>query len=418
MYICPKCKEKFDVSKSDILMCPFSCNVQLIQYEKYKKIEEKIKALNLEPEKELEILNSESSILEKIKGTQLDTVIDKIKAMYSLIKDPNAEKKNKLIACVSMLYVITPIDFIPDVILGWGYIDDATAVTIAVGMLGMALEHYCSTRNEKKIEKQGESILYRFHPNDGSNNVSAIIKKDVITWQIPKSKMHKVKIKVIDNKMIELNKLYILNNNIDGKLIPLNNFDIITTDSIFNEASLILKSLGVKSIKSKKEIAIAKNKKGIATIKSMDVFNTNLEVSKGDVKIEKFEEKSSFGEINILNNLVENDFVDKLTWFFTDKSILNENIFYDRLQNMEEKKNITKELEMESILDINSRSSIKKSVDIDVEVSINNSMKIKWTIDVEFYPLNKKDTVELSKIYYFLQSKIERRKQDISCNFK
>ena len=65
----------------------------------------------------------------------LAKIWDKILILWEIMKDPAAAKGAKAIAIAALLYVVSPIDAIPDIIPGLGLIDDAGIVGLAIKML-------------------------------------------------------------------------------------------------------------------------------------------------------------------------------------------------------------------------------------------------------------------------------------------
>lgn len=65
-----------------------------------------------------------------------------LKALYRFMLDPNAPPHGKAVAIGALLYFITPLDMIPDVIPVLGMVDDAAAIGAAVAYLGAQLAKY------------------------------------------------------------------------------------------------------------------------------------------------------------------------------------------------------------------------------------------------------------------------------------
>ena len=64
----------------------------------------------------------------------LSALMDQIRLVWYLLTDGKVSLLTKAIIPVALLYVISPIDFIPDVILGLGQLDD-----LGVILLGLTL---------------------------------------------------------------------------------------------------------------------------------------------------------------------------------------------------------------------------------------------------------------------------------------
>ncbi|WP_372746468.1 DUF1232 domain-containing protein [Lutibacter sp.] len=81
---------------------------------------------------------------------ELKEVWEKVMQLWELIKDPNAAWGSKAIAIGALLYTISPIDAIPDIIPIIGLSDDAAVILAAVVSLSSALAKY-SKDDLKKI---------------------------------------------------------------------------------------------------------------------------------------------------------------------------------------------------------------------------------------------------------------------------
>lgn len=67
---------------------------------------------------------------------------DKVKALLAFIKDPQAPKAGKILALAPLIYLISPIDAIPDIIPVLGLTDDAGVILAVVAKLGADLKKY------------------------------------------------------------------------------------------------------------------------------------------------------------------------------------------------------------------------------------------------------------------------------------
>ncbi len=69
---------------------------------------------------------------------------DKVVALWKFLSDPDAPVTGKAIAIAALLYLINPIDAVPDFIPGAGLIDDAGIITAAFAKLAADLKKYRS----------------------------------------------------------------------------------------------------------------------------------------------------------------------------------------------------------------------------------------------------------------------------------
>lgn len=67
---------------------------------------------------------------------------DKVMALWKFVQDPNAPWTGKVIAIGALIYLISPIDAIPDVIPVLGLTDDVSIIGLAVAKLAADLQKY------------------------------------------------------------------------------------------------------------------------------------------------------------------------------------------------------------------------------------------------------------------------------------
>ena len=95
-------------------------------------------------EKEREIYEK----AEKLDPAKYSGLIGQVRLFLSLIKDYWNKKYTDIpwvsiaAAVFSLLYFLNPIDLIPDFILGWGYLDDASVFSIVVAAISDDLKKY------------------------------------------------------------------------------------------------------------------------------------------------------------------------------------------------------------------------------------------------------------------------------------
>lgn len=72
-------------------------------------------------------------------------VWDQVMALWKFVQDPNAPWAGKAIAIGALIYLISPIDAIPDVIPVLGLTDDVSIIGLAVAKLATDLQKYMKT---------------------------------------------------------------------------------------------------------------------------------------------------------------------------------------------------------------------------------------------------------------------------------
>ena len=77
-----------------------------------------------------------------MKKGKLVEVWDKVMELYRFIKDPNAPWAGKAIAIGALIYMISPVDAVPDFTPIIGLLDDVAIITAAVSKLASDLKKY------------------------------------------------------------------------------------------------------------------------------------------------------------------------------------------------------------------------------------------------------------------------------------
>lgn len=110
----------------------------------------------------------------------LAQVVRTLRLLWRLVQDPRVSLFPKLIPVAALVYVVSPIDLLPDFILGLGQLDD-----FGIIMLGIALfvelcpkeivaEHRRALNTEKSASRSTENVIdgsYRvIHDDEPSRN--------------------------------------------------------------------------------------------------------------------------------------------------------------------------------------------------------------------------------------------------------
>ena len=80
--------------------------------------------------------------LGKMRRGPMRQIWDKVTLLWEMVKDPNAPWASKAIAIGSLIYLISPIDAIPDPIPVLGLTDDVGVILAAVAKLAYDLNKY------------------------------------------------------------------------------------------------------------------------------------------------------------------------------------------------------------------------------------------------------------------------------------
>jgi len=81
------------------------------------------------------------------KGQGLKAYVDDSQLAYKMLRDPNFQiaKETKTILIIALLYIISPIDLIPDAIPLLGLVDDVLVAGYALRQASAELERYRQT---------------------------------------------------------------------------------------------------------------------------------------------------------------------------------------------------------------------------------------------------------------------------------
>ena len=75
----------------------------------------------------------------------------KVQELAKMVRDPDAAWKSRALAIGALIYLITPLDAIPDVIPGLGLVDDAAVVAAVIATLASELGQYTQRAAEKGV---------------------------------------------------------------------------------------------------------------------------------------------------------------------------------------------------------------------------------------------------------------------------
>lgn len=92
--------------------------------------------------------------------TRLRNFFTKALAVYMGLRDPSVPRLAKIIGVASLLYLVFPMDFIPDVIPVVGWLDDMAILPIAVHIMGKIIP----LQLMRRLEEDAERTIMRWGP--------------------------------------------------------------------------------------------------------------------------------------------------------------------------------------------------------------------------------------------------------------
>ncbi len=90
---------------------------------------------------------------------RINSFFKKVRALPKFIKDPNVKLWKKAMILGSIIYLISPIDLIPDPILGFGFIDDGVLILYIFSLVSNQLDRYVSKDADQKYSFQKDKII-------------------------------------------------------------------------------------------------------------------------------------------------------------------------------------------------------------------------------------------------------------------
>jgi len=97
--------------------------------------------------------------LQSMNRGKVKDIWTKVQALYQLIKDPEAAWQSKAMAIGSLVYLVSPIDAIPDPIPVLGLSDDVAIIIATLATLGVQINKYLIGYQREKGEITKNNIL-------------------------------------------------------------------------------------------------------------------------------------------------------------------------------------------------------------------------------------------------------------------
>jgi uncharacterized membrane protein YkvA (DUF1232 family) len=80
-------------------------------------------------------------------------LIDQVRLTWRLIRDPRVPLWMKVIPFLGVAYVISPLDLIPDLLIGLGQLDDLGIILGAMRLFESVVPDYLVVEHRKEIER-------------------------------------------------------------------------------------------------------------------------------------------------------------------------------------------------------------------------------------------------------------------------
>lgn len=109
------------------------------------------------------VIDNETAIQQKLKF--LNKLKNQVLILFQMLKDYKSKKYTETpwmsIAAIifALLYVLNPLDLVPDFIPFIGYIDDASVIALTLKMMGGEVEAYQVWQQKQEILEEEESKM-------------------------------------------------------------------------------------------------------------------------------------------------------------------------------------------------------------------------------------------------------------------
>lgn len=393
-----------DLDKKDYYICP-NCGSYMFDEMIIEEVMEELNKNNgnISEEKIQEIIKNEKSLFEKAGSVSLRKFKDKISAMYKMLKDPSASPVNKVIAAIALLYIINPIDIIPDIIPGLGYLDDIAMILIAVGMLGSAIKKYMDKQDDKPMS---QGIVYAVYDSPVNIKRKYVEKDRMRILSLVPGEMSKYNLRIINGSMVQPNTLYLSHPFFYKELISAESYDQMIIDSIFEEEMSLFAALGAKRIEyTREDIKSRSINAEVDGSHLKKAAEGKLDYGKYSYnKITKVREFTNCGSYN-LNTL------GGLVWYFTGSSNFP-GVIEDRILNGLSKDKLIIQNDTSEHLDIKTRVRIGK-LGLNNAVKLGSNILSNITVSVEYYERPEEVIHDPGRYYENILKILDKRKNDL-----
>ncbi|AGB40844.1 hypothetical protein Halha_0878 [Halobacteroides halobius DSM 5150] len=417
IFQCVDCDFQLDLLEQKYYLCP-NCGSKMYQKKVLNKLQvgnKGVKAVleqyqkRVDKDKLEELIAKENKITKKANKAGLRKVKDYIKALFSLVKNNGASNYNKTIAGGALLYLLNPMDFIPDFILGFGLMDDLVIIMIAVSIIGTDLNKYLTTDSTLS-----NNLFYLIQPKSDYINNQYTEQEGVRVLYLHPDQLDEFGLQILNNNLIQTSKLYVGHPYFYKILIPCDRFDQYISNDLIDEEISLLAALGAKKVKYQ-----VHNFEQLSLSGEVD-FNLFDQIIAGEVKARKrgykYTKQEKSLEFNQISNYNLNQ-LEELVWYFTHQNQFND-IIKNRVLTDLTTEEITLEYSTSNFLNLDTRTKINLKADIDGRFKMSNVIHKKVNYKVKFYP--RPQVVENNPQDYYkqAQTKLRERRIELKDNYK
>lgn len=408
-YFCGSCDLNLKVKKIFSYICPncggtltpvdVKCDKQLDQY-----IE------NMDSEKIEEVKKKLSKLDEFLKKPLIKDIADNVKKLADVFKT-SENNTAKVIAGAALLYLFSPIDFIPDIIPIIGFADDVAVIMLAMSKISQLVKDVDENYNiNKKLKYQLSKQLFRVVSHESDYVYNYTENKDVRIWTLSASDAKKFNYRMLDSSIIKPQEVYIKHPYLLNVLVPVNNYDSILAESMIKEQLSLSSMLGAKTTSFKvkhyeKALKANKTKLGISS-KKIDLDTDIKTYSSHSTEKEYVDEYPSYEGINY-------ELIKDLSWYYTNEAALKDLIEQRIFRNIKKKK-LFFSFKSENLLDVDTRLKLSSNNDLGIKVNFSNCIYRDIEAEIEFFDIPEEIEKNRDEVYKEIMEKIEKRRLELA----
>lgn len=83
----------------------------------------------------------------------------RISVLYKYLLDKEVSIFKKILVIAMIVYVISPLDVIPEAVLGFGFIDDAMIAIYVISSISKQLDKYIEANEEIKVKEERGKVI-------------------------------------------------------------------------------------------------------------------------------------------------------------------------------------------------------------------------------------------------------------------
>lgn len=410
---CNVCNLGLRVSDGFVFDCPNCGSVLdgLSEKKRVKYIRKLEKLKNGVDEKDLEeVLKKEQRNKELLRKLGFYELLSKLEHFYVVLRSPDEDMTNKLIAAAVLGYIFSPINIVGNFAPGIGQLDDFAIIAI-----GMSLMNLNNRSNVSTIYKNIKKLVYLVVPSYESVDVNYYENSDFRVFTITELGFKSHGLEVIGCGLIKTHQAYLPHPYLRKILVPIEQYNELVMKDRFSEEMAMFVALGAKKVHVETHIFESKSKKFKIDENSSLIrkyINGEVEVEGSKITHKKLVSTREIGNPNIFNE----DMLNDILWYFTNESEFKDIVNQRITHNISRLKHET-ELYSDDYLSTKIQAKLVKFISSEYGFDVKNESKHIIKYDVEFYSNTEVFDQSESSVLDIVRERLQNRKKQLAeCN--